>query len=102
MFQYLIQRELIYRSRGDVNRRVGWDRKQVAADRKSPETVISCCVTFSLPTRPVKIGQTTLDKLVEILKTYSLLLLSVWAMSFPQSMTLIQIQVAILLLMGGT
>lgn len=33
-----------------------------------PETVISCCVTFSLPLRPVKVGQTTLDKLVEILE----------------------------------
>lgn len=36
---------------------------------KSPSKMaISCCVTYSLPSRPVKVSQTTLDKLVEILK----------------------------------
>lgn len=52
-----------------MNRRVCWGRKQVATDGKSPsEMAISCCVTYSLPSRPVKVSQTTLDKLVEILK----------------------------------
>lgn len=36
--------------------------------QSSPETVITSCITFWLPPKPVKVGQTTLDKLVEILE----------------------------------
>lgn len=34
--------------------------------QSSPKTVISCCVTFSLPLKPVKVSQTTLYKSVEL------------------------------------
>lgn len=65
---------------------------------------ISCCVTYSLPSRPVKVSQTTLDKLVENLKNLHppTLICVGHFLCFPPSVTFIQIQVAALLLMGGT
>lgn len=41
----------------------------MATDGKSSSKMaISCCVIYFLPSRPVKVSQTTLDKSVEILK----------------------------------
>lgn len=73
-------------------------------DGKSSKMAISCCVIYSLPSGPVKVSQTTLDNLVEILKNLHppTLICVGHFLSFSQRMTFIQIQVAVLLLMGGT